>query len=201
MKLAIKNGLIVASHSNNQNIKELYPDCEIIWVLNNIRLEDFYQNEEKGKTENKTDDDFTTPKIDTEFDPRLKWGLEENKVNALAVIEDIAEEYRAKILSNMPGRIAAYEAKAMIAKRIAEAETPNSEDISSLQIEADNRGITVLELAKLIIKKSEEFSVISAYIDGEIQKTKSDINNSKSYKTAWKALKSFEDNVNQKISS
>ena len=31
MKLAIKNGLIVASHSNNQNIKELYPDCEIVY--------------------------------------------------------------------------------------------------------------------------------------------------------------------------
>jgi hypothetical protein len=201
MKLAIKNGLIVASHSNNQNIKELYPDCEIIWVLNNIRLEDFYQNEEKEKAKNKTDDDFATPQIDTEFDPRLKWSLEENKVNALAVIEDIAEEYRAKILSNMPGRIAAYEAKTIIAKRIAEAEIPNSEDISSLQTEADNRGVTVLELAKLIIKKSEEFSVISAYIDGEIQKTKSDINSSKSYKTAWKALKDFEDNINQKISS
>lgn len=201
MKLAIKNGLIVASHSNNQNIKELYPDCEIIWVLNNIRLEDFYQNEEKEKAKNKTDDDFATPQIDTEFDPRLKWSLEENKVNALAVIEDIAEEYRAKILSNMPGRIAAYEAKTIIAKRIAEAEIPNSEDISSLQTEADNRGVTVLELAKLIIKKSEEFLVISAYIDGEIQKTKSDINSSKSYKTAWKALKDFEDNINQKISS
>ena len=101
----------------------------------------------------------------------------------------------------MPGRIAAYETKAIIAKRIVEAEIPNSEDISSLQIEADNRGITVLDLAKLIIKKSEEFSVISAYIDGEIQKTKSDINSSKSYKTAWKALKNFEDNINQKISS
>ena len=199
MKLAIKNGLIVASHSNNQNIKELYPDCEIIWVLDDIKLESPYQNEEK--TTNIIADDFTTPQIDSESDPRLKWSLEENKVNALAVIEDIAEEYRAKILSNMPGRIAAYETKAIIAKRIVEAEIPNSEDISSLQIEADNRGITVLDLAKLIIKKSEEFSVISAYIDGEIQKTKSDINSSKSYKTAWKALKNFEDNINQKISS
>jgi hypothetical protein len=199
MKLAIKNGLIVASHSNNQNIKELYPDCEIIWVLDDIKLESPYQNEEK--TTNSIADDFTTPQIDSESDPRLKWSLEENKVNALAVIEDIAEEYRAKILSNMPGRIAAYETKAIIAKRIVEAEIPNSEDISSLQIEADNRGITVLDLAKLIIKKSEEFSVISAYIDGEIQKTKSDINSSKSYKTAWKALKNFEDNINQKISS
>ena len=199
MKLAIKNVLIVASHSNNQNIKELYPDCEIIWVLDDIKLESPYQNEEK--TTNSIADDFTTPQIDSESDPRLKWSLEENKVNALAVIEDIAEEYRAKILSNMPGRIAAYETKAIIAKRIVEAEIPNSEDISSLQIEADNRGITVLDLAKLIIKKSEEFSVISAYIDGEIQKTKSDINSSKSYKTAWKALKNFEDNINQKISS
>ena len=199
MKLAIKNGLIVASHSNNQNIKELYPDCEIIWVLDDIKLESPYQNEEK--TTNSIADDFTTPQIDSESDPRLKWSLEENKVNALAVIEDIAEEYRAKILSNMPGRIAAYETKAIIAKRIVEAEIPNSEDISSLQIEADNRVITVLDLAKLIIKKSEEFSVISAYIDGEIQKTKSDINSSKSYKTAWKALKNFEDNINQKISS
>ena len=199
MKLAIKNGLIVASHSNNQNIKELYPDCEIIWVLDDIKLESPYQNEEK--TTNSIADDFTTPQIDSESDPRLKWSLEENKVNALAVIEDIAEEYRAKILSNMPGRIAAYETKAIIAKRIVEAEIPNSEDISSLQIEADNRGITVLDLAKLIIKKSEEFSVISAYIDVEIQKTKSDINSSKSYKTAWKALKNFEDNINQKISS
>ena len=199
MKLAIKNGLIVASHSNNQNIKELYPDCEIIWVLDDIKLESPYQNEEK--TTNSIADDFTTPQIDSESDPRLKWSLEENKVNALAVIEDIAEEYRAKILSNMPGRIAAYETKAIIAKRIVEAEIPNSEDISSLQIEADNRGITVLDLAKLIIKKSEEFSVISAYIDGEIKKTKSDINSSKSYKTAWKALKNFEDNINQKISS
>ena len=199
MKLAIKNGLIVASHSNNQNIKELYPDCEIIWVLDDIKIESPYQNEEK--TTNSIADDFTTPQIDSESDQRLKWSLEENKVNALAVIEDIAEEYRAKILSNMPGRIAAYETKAIIAKRIVEAEIPNSEDISSLQIEADNRGITVLDLAKLIIKKSEEFSVISAYIDGEIQKTKSDINSSKSYKTAWKALKNFEDNINQKISS
>jgi len=106
MKLAIKNGLIVASHSNNQNIKELYPDCEIIWVLDDIKLESPYQNEEK--TTNSIADDFTTPQIDSESDPRLKWSLEENKVNALAVIEDIAEEYRAKILSNMPGRIAAY---------------------------------------------------------------------------------------------
>ena len=152
MKLDIKNGLIVASNSNNQNIKELYPDCEIIWVLDDIKLESPYQNEEK--TTNRIADDFTTPQIDSESDPRLKWSLEENKVNALAVIEDIAEEYRAKILSNMPGRIAAYETKAIIAKRIVEAEIPNSEDISSLQIEADNRGITVLDLAKLIIKKS-----------------------------------------------
>ena len=152
------------------------------------------------KVKNEIADDFTTPKIDEEFDPRLSWSLDKNKLYAKSAIEDIAEEYRSKILSNMPGRIAGYEAKAIIARRIISSETPNAEDISALQLEADSRGITVFELAELIIKRSKEFSDISIYIDGEIQKTINSIDSFKSYKAVWKSLKDFEDNINQKIS-
>ena len=83
MKLAIKNGLVVASHNNNQNIKELYPNCEIIWIPDGVKLDKPLQKE---------GDD---PLIDTESDPRINWSLKDNKINAKSVIEDIAEEYRA----------------------------------------------------------------------------------------------------------
>ena len=197
MKLVIKNALIVATHNNNQDIEGLYPDSEIIWIPDNVLSDNLSHNSKKS--EDQTLGDFTTLQVDEESDPRLIWSLYENKLHAKSVIENIAEEYRSKILSNMPGRIAGYEAKAIIARRIVEAETPNSEDIASLQLEADNRGLDVLELAELIIKRNNEFSDISTYIDGEIQKTTNSINNSSSYKSVWKSLKNFEDNINQKI--
>ena len=197
MKLVIKNALIVATHNNNQDIEGLYPDSEIIWIPDNVLSDNLSHNSKKS--EDQTLGDFTTLQVDEESDPRLIWSLDENKLHAKSVIENIAEEYRSKILSNMPGRIAGYEAKAIIARRIVEAETPNSEDIASLQLEADNRGLDVLELAELIIKRNNEFSDISTYIDGEFQKTTNSINNSSSYKSVWKSLKNFEDNINQKI--
>lgn len=197
MKLVIKDSLIIATHQNNQDIKDLYPDSEIIWISDKIKLQNLSNN-----TQEQVDisQDFLMPEIEEESDPRLKWSLDENKLNAKLVIEDIAEECRSKILSNMPGKIAGYQSKLAIANRIIENKTPDPNDIAALQLEADNRGIKVNELAQIIIKKNDEFSAITTHIDGEIQKTINSVANAKSYKTVWKLLKDFEDNINKRIS-
>ena len=55
----------------------------------------------------------------------------------------------------MPGRIAGYEAKAIIARRILGTESPDVKDLEYLQLEADQRNIQVIELAQTITQKSE----------------------------------------------
>lgn len=197
MKLVVKDGLVIASHANNQNIKDLYADLEIIRVPNDIKLQTITTPpamNPPGMFGN-----FSTPQISLPADPRLSWDLAESRKNALAVIEDIAEEYRVEILSSMPGRIAGYEAKAKIAARIIEAEIPEKSDVEIFQLEADQKKITVLELAKLIIKRSEEFANISIYIDGEALRTKTTITNAESSEVIWDALKEFEKNILTKI--
>lgn len=197
MKLIIKNGQVIAVHANNQNVKEFYEDSEIIRVPDSTKLETAI----KAPTANiNVSGVINVPSVDLPEDPRLKWNLQENKENALAVIEDIAEEYRSEILTSMPGRIAGYEAKAKIADRIIFAENnPDQNDVDALKPEADTRGITVLELAKLIIKRSENFANISIYIDGEALRIKTIITNAESSEVIWNALKEFEQNILTKI--
>ena len=190
MKLVIKNNQLIATHDNNQEIQSIYPDSEIIWVPNSVKLEIL---------DNISDPDSLNP-LDLPKDPRLKWNLEQNRKNALLVIEDIAEEYRLKILSNMPGRIAGYEAKAIIARRILGTESPDVKDLEYLQLEADQRNIQVIELAQTITQKSEEFAKASATIDGEIKVIKVAINSSKKSENIWKSLKDFELKI-KKLSS
>ena len=183
MKLVIQNNIVIASHDNTQNIKDIYDNCEIILVPDETQL----SNSETS--------------IDLPKDPRLNWTLEENKQNALAAIEYIAEELRLESLSNMPGKIASYEAKSIIANRIIESQTPDPNDISLLQLEADNRKVSVEELAKTIIQKSKDFSEISTAIDGKTQQTKSLINSSKTTEKIWTHLKSFESEIEKLITN
>jgi len=68
-------------------------------------------------------------------------------------------------------------------------------------LEADSRNIKVTELAKIIVEKAQNFSKISTFIDGESQRIISIIDNCKSYKEAWEALKDFEQTILNKISS
>jgi hypothetical protein len=100
----------------------------------------------------------------------------------------------------MPGRIAGYEAKAIIARRILGTESPDVKDLEYLQLEADQRNIQVIELAQTITQKSEEFAKASATIDGEIQVIKVAINSSKKSENIWKSLKDFELKI-KKLSS
>lgn len=183
MQLVIQNDLVIASHNDNQSIKDFYKNCEIIWVPDDTKLAEVELS------------------IDLPKDPRLNWTLEENKQNALNAIEYIAEELRLKSLSNLPGKIASYEAKSIIAHRIIESQTPDPNDISLLQLEADNRKISVEELAKTIIQKSKDFSEISTAIDGKTQKTKSLINSSKTVEKIWTHLKSFESEIEKLITN
>jgi hypothetical protein len=199
MKLVVKDGLVIASHANNQDIKNLYGDLEIVRVPDSTKLQIAAQPPTIDLNNPIAIGLFRPPSSDLLTDPRLNWSLEESKKNALLVLDDIAEEYRAKILSSMPGRIAGYEVKARVAARIIESENPNQADIDSLKLEADNRGITVLELAKIISKRSEEFAAVSIYIDGESQRIKAVIQSAENPKAVWDLLKTFEENIINKI--
>ena len=201
MKLVIKDSMVIASHSNNQNIKNLYSsDLEVIRIPDNVIL----KTSSKSPILNSNNSifiDISLGTTDLPIDPRLDWDIEESRKNALSVIEDIAEEYRVEILTSMPGRIAGYEAKAKIASRIIEAENPDKSDIEALQLEADNKKITVFELAQLIIKRSEEFANISTYIDGEALRVKIAIEGAETTKIIWDSLKEFEQNILTKINN
>ncbi len=105
-------------------------------------------------------------------DPRISWSLDKIKENATKVIPDIEEEYRTKILSKMPGKIASYDAKTIQRNK---SESPNEDDLNLLKLEADSKGITPLELAEIIIKKSQEFAEISTFIDGASNEIKKKI--------------------------
>jgi len=195
MKLVIKDGMVIASHANNQDIENLYNDLEIVRVHDDIKLQIPTQS---------IPIDLNNPasavlSTNLPSDPRLSWDLEESKKNALSVLEDIAEEYRVKILSIMPGRIAGYEAKAKIASRIIESNSPNQADMDFLKLEADSRGITVPELAAIILKRAEEFANISTYMDGESQRIKTLITNAETTKEVWDFMKIFEENIINKI--
>ncbi len=200
MKLVVKDGLVIAAHENNQNIKNLYPDLEIIRISNDLKLQLLSNIPPAVSIINMPGVMLNSP-TPLPQDPRLKWNLEESRKNGLTVIEDIAEEYRVEILSSMPGRIAGYEAKAKIASRIIESATPDKSDIEALQLEADNKKITVLELAQLIIKRSEEFANISTYIDGEALRIKIIIEGAETTKIIWDSLKEFEQNILTKINN
>jgi hypothetical protein len=205
MKLIIKDGVVIATHANNQNIKDLYGDLEIVRIPDHINLTRF----EKLKT---SYDDIIAPvnlpimpfnlpitAVSLPTDPRSNWTLEESQENALLVIEDIAEEYRIEMLSSMAGKIAGYWTKEKIAARIISSDNPDQADIDNLQLEADNRRITVLELAELILKKAKDFANVSTYIDGEAQRIKIVIRDTESLEAVWELLKCFEQNIIIKI--
>ena len=191
MKLIIKDDKVIATHDNSEDVKDLYPGCEVIWIANHIELSKGCEFVDNGDI---------SELVALPTDPRTGWKLAEHQKNAIDVIEDIAEEYRVKSLSMMPGRIASYQAKAVLARKIISTKDPDPQDISYFELEASNRKITVLELAKIIVKKATEFTDISTYIDGEIVKTKAAIRKSKSDKNIWKLLKDFELNIINKIS-
>jgi len=99
MKIVINSkNLVIATHQDSQDIRSLYDnkDLSIIRIPDHIKI----------KYDNYIDND-KSPTLPT--DPRINWSLTENKKNAIAVIEDVAEEYRIKKLSNKPARIAGYE--------------------------------------------------------------------------------------------
>lgn len=55
MQLVIKNGVVIATHDDSQNISSLYQDCEIVFVEENIAIEygvtiDPRNEEEKKKS-------------------------------------------------------------------------------------------------------------------------------------------------------
>ena len=159
MKLVVKDVLVIASHDNNQDIKNLYGDLEIVRVPDSAKLQIVTKSLSMAPSVNLNNfiTRLSAEITDLPSDPRLNWSLEESKENALLVLEDIAEEYRVELLSSMPGKIAGYEAKARIAYRIVASDNPNKNDLDTLKLEAESRQITVLELAKTIIKRDEEF--------------------------------------------
>lgn len=183
MKLVIKDNIVIASHNDDQNIKNVYDNCEIIWVPDETILAD-------------TESSIELPK-----DPRVNWTLEENQENALTAIEYISEELRLESLSKMPGKIASYEVKSVIANRIIESETADPEDVSLLQLEADARNMSVEDLAKIIVQRSKDFSEISTSIDGKTQQTKSLINDSQTMEEVWGHLKDFESGIKELIAN
>jgi len=195
MKIVINKGnMIIATHSNDQDIKDLYDNenLEIIRIPDDIIIKD---------SSNEFINSGESSKANLPTDPRLSWSLKEVKENSKKVIPDIEEECRAKIISSSPGRIAAYRSKEEVAKRILESTPPDKFDLELLKLEADSRNIKVTELAKIIVEKAQNFSKISTFIDGESQRIISIIDNCKSYKEAWEALKDFEQTILNKISS
>ena len=190
MKIVINSkNLVIATHQDSQDIRSLYDnkDLSIIRIPDHIKI----------KYDNYIDND-KSPTLPT--DPRINWSLTENKKNAIAVIEDVAEEYRIKKLSNKPARIAGYESKVIIANRILDAKSPNINDLKLFQLESDNRNISVPKLAEIIIKKNQEFANLSAIIDGQIQLVKSKIKKDKNYQDVWNHIKKFEDGL-QKLTN
>ncbi len=197
MKLIIKDGVVIATHANNQNIKDLYGNLEVVRVPDSAKLQ--VATKLSSINLNNFIPGLYAVTTDLPSDPRLNCSLEESKENALLVLEDIAEEYRVELLSSMPGKIAGYEAKARIAYRIVASNNPNKNDLDTLKSEAESRQITVLELAKIIIKRDEEFANISTYIDGEIQTIKTSIGDAEYSKDIWNLLKEFEQRILNKI--
>ena len=195
MKIVInKENMIIATHSNDQDIKDLYDNenLEIIRIPDDVVIEDL-SNEFINSGE--------SSKANLPNDPRLSWSLKEAKENSKKVIPDIEEECRAKIISSSPGKIAAYRSKEEIAKRILESIPPDKSDLELLKAEADSRNIKVVELAKIIVEKAQNFSEISTFIDGESRRIIGIIDNCKSYKEAWKTLADFEQIILDKILS
>ena len=195
MKIVInKENMIIATHGNNQDIKDLYDNenLEIIRIPDDVVIEDL-SNEFINSGE--------SSKANLPNDPRLSWSLKEAKENSKKVIPDIEEECRAKIISSSPGKIAAYRSKEEIAKRILESTPSDKSDLELLKAEADSRNIKVVELAKIIVEKAQNFSEISTFIDGESHRIIGIIDNCKSYKEAWKALADFEQIILDKILS
>lgn len=199
MKLILKDGLVIASHANNQDIKGLYGDLEIVRVPDSAKLQITTRPPTVDLNNPISISLSKPPTADLPTDPRLNWSLKEGKENALLVLEDIAEEYRVELLSSMPGKIAGYEAKAKIAYRIVASDNPNKADFDALKLEAENRQIPVLELAQTIIKRAEEFANISTYIDGEAQEIKTSIEQAESTQNIWNLLKEFEQKILTKI--
>ena len=195
MKIVInKESMIIATHGNDQDIKDLYnnENLEIIRIPDDVIIKDS-SNEFINSSE--------SSKANLPTDPRLSWSLEEVKENSKKVIPNIEEECRAKIISSSPGRIAAYRSKEEIAKRILESIPPDKSDLELLKSEADSKNIKVAELAKIIMEKAQNFSEVSTFIDGESHRIVGIIDNCKSYKEAWKALKDFEQTILDKILS
>ena len=193
MKIVInKENMIIATHGNNQDIKDLYDNenLEIIRIPDDVVIEDL---------SNEFIDTRESNQMLLPSDPRISWSLDKIKENATKVIPDIEEEYRTKILSKMPGKIDSYDTKTILARRIIESESPNEDDLNLLKLEADSKGITPLELAEIIIKKSQEFAEISTFIDGASNEIKDKIDECKSYQEAWDQLENLEKNILEKI--
>jgi hypothetical protein len=137
MKIVInKENMIIATHSNDQDIKDLYDNenLEIIRIPDDVVIEDL---------SNELTNAIGESASNLPNDPRISWSLEEAKEKAKRVIPDISEECRTKIISQYPGKIASYKAKEEIAKRILESTPPDKFDVDLLKLEADSRNIKV----------------------------------------------------------
>lgn len=195
MKLVInKENLVIATHNNEQDIKDLYDHetLAIIRVPDNIRIHEFNDNF-IGEDESEI--------VSLPVDPRIAWSLEEAKIHADKVIPDIAEECRTKLLSTKPGKIASYRAKEEVARRVLTEEIPNAIDVNLLQLEADNRDVTVKDLALMIVSRADSFNEISSFIDGESQRVKKAILDHESYEDIWLELENFEQAILAKIAA
>ena len=137
MKIVInKENMIIATHSNDKDIKDLYDNenLEIIRIPDDVVIEDL---------SNELTNAIGESASNLPNDPRISWSLEEAKEKAKRVIPDISEECRTKIISQYPGKIASYKAKEEIAKLILESTPPDKFDVDLLKLEADSRNIKV----------------------------------------------------------
>jgi hypothetical protein len=149
------------------------------------------------------EEDYQAPELDTPKDPRISWDLATAKANAKKVIPDIEEEYRAKIISPFPGKNASYRIKEQVARRILASQTPEAADAALFKFEADNRNLSITDLAKLVLEKVNKFNEISSFIDGASHKAEKIIEAQNSvedsYKPIWKTLADLEQEVSDKI--
>jgi len=181
MQLVIKDGVVIATHADHQKIEGLYGDAEIIHVPDGIILE--VPEPAIGEGEESISFAPTLP-----ADPRLKWSLDQNRAAALETIEDQSEAYRERFVTAKAGRIASYRAKARIAERIRAAEQADEIDVQALTLEAEARGLSVEELARLILDRARRFESLAALIDGLAAQAKAAVRAADSPRVVWSTV-------------
>ena len=169
------------SHDNQQNIGGLYGDAEVIQVPDNTVLEAPAPEAAAGA-------DFITLAPAMPLDPRLKWSLDEDRAAALETIADQAEEYRERFVTGKAGRIAGYRAKARVAERIQAATKPDAADVQALAVEAEARGLTVQQLADIILDRARRFESMAGLIDGLKARAKTAVRFAGSPNDVWRAV-------------